>query len=94
MRHYEMLVDLSHIRDMCRGINKFKKGYQPRTNLLNAEKGNLLTDPHQIENRWMNYFCQLLNVQLVGGISRQKYRQQTHLFQSPASLRLRMLLES
>jgi hypothetical protein len=31
---------------------------------------------------WMNYFCQLLNVQQVGVLGRQKYRQQSHLCQS------------
>jgi hypothetical protein len=27
-----------NIRDMCRGINDFKKGYQPRTNLVKKRK--------------------------------------------------------
>jgi hypothetical protein len=52
---------------MYGGINEFKKGYQPRTNLVKHEKGALLADPHKIVNRWMNYFRQLLNVQQVGG---------------------------
>jgi hypothetical protein len=38
------------------------------------EKGDLLADPLKIVNRWMNYFCQLLNVQLVGGISQTEIR--------------------
>jgi hypothetical protein len=41
------------------------------------EKGDLLADPHKIVNRWMNYFCQLLNFQWVGVLGRQKYRQQS-----------------
>jgi hypothetical protein len=57
-----------NIRDLYRGINEFKKSYQPRTDLVKDEKGDLLVDPHKIVNRWMNYFCQLLNVQRVGGI--------------------------
>jgi hypothetical protein len=57
-----------NIRDLYRGIDTFKKGYQPRTNLVKDERGDLLADPHKIVNRWMNYFCQLLNVQWVGGI--------------------------
>jgi hypothetical protein len=44
------------------------KGYQPRTDLVNDQKGDLHVDPHKIVNRWMNYFCQLLNVQRWGGI--------------------------
>jgi hypothetical protein len=57
-----------NIRDLYRGINEFKKGYQPRTNLVRDERGDLFADPHKIVNRWMNYFGQLLNVHQVGGI--------------------------
>jgi hypothetical protein len=45
----------NRIRDLYRGINKFKKGYQPRTNLVKDERGDLLADPHKILNRWKNY---------------------------------------
>jgi hypothetical protein len=31
-----------NIRDLCRRINKFKKGYQPRRNLVKDENGDLL----------------------------------------------------
>jgi hypothetical protein len=57
-----------NIRDLYRGINEFKKGCQPRTSLVKDEKGDLLADPHKIVNRWMNYLCQLLNAQWMGGI--------------------------
>jgi hypothetical protein len=46
-----------NIRDLYRGINEFKKGYQPRTNLVRDERGDLLADPHKILNTWKNYFC-------------------------------------
>jgi hypothetical protein len=46
-----------NIRDLYRGINKFKKSYQPRTNLVRDERGDLLVDPHIILNTWKNYFC-------------------------------------
>jgi hypothetical protein len=36
--------------------------------LVNAERGNLLTDPHKILVRWKNYFCQLLNVHVSSGV--------------------------
>jgi hypothetical protein len=54
--------------DLYRGINGFKKGYQPRTNLVKDERGDLLADPQKILNRWKNYFCQLLIVHGVGGV--------------------------
>jgi hypothetical protein len=39
-----------------------KKSYQPRTNTVKDEKGNLIADCHSILTRWRNYFSQLLNV--------------------------------
>jgi hypothetical protein len=57
-----------NIRDLYRGINEFKKGYQPTTNLVKDKRGNLLADPYKILNRWKNYFCKLLNVHGVGGV--------------------------
>ena len=49
-------------RDLYRGINDFKKGYQPTTNIVKDEKGDLVTDCHSILLRWRNHFSQLLNV--------------------------------
>jgi hypothetical protein len=43
-----------NIRDLYRGINRFKKAYQPGTNLVKDERGDLLADPHKILNRWKN----------------------------------------
>jgi hypothetical protein len=57
-----------NIRDLYRGITEFKKGYQPKTNLVNDERGDLLVDPQTILTRWKNYFCPLLKVQGPGGI--------------------------
>jgi hypothetical protein len=53
---------------LYRDINEFKKFYQPRTNLVKDERGDLLPDPHKILNKWKNYFCQLLNVHGAGGV--------------------------
>jgi hypothetical protein len=47
---------------LYRGINEFKKGYQPRTNLVKYDNGDLLADYYSILNRWKNYFCQLSSV--------------------------------
>jgi hypothetical protein len=37
-----------NIRDLRRGINEFKRGYQPRSNLVKDENGDLLADLHII----------------------------------------------
>jgi hypothetical protein len=60
-----------NIRDLYRGINEFKKGYQPRNNLVKNENGDLLADSHSILNRWKYHFYQLLNVHRVSDV-RQK----------------------
>ncbi|PNF37156.1 hypothetical protein B7P43_G00417 [Cryptotermes secundus] len=51
-----------NIRDLYRGINDFKRGYQHRKNLVKDRSGDLFTDS-DVLNRWKKYFCQLLNVQ-------------------------------
>jgi hypothetical protein len=57
-----------NIRDLYRGITEFKKGYQPKTNMVKDERGDLLVDPQKILTKWKNYFCQLLKVQGPGSI--------------------------
>jgi hypothetical protein len=51
-----------NIRDLHRGINGFKKGYQRRINIIKDENGNLLADPQSVWNRWKNFFNQVLNI--------------------------------
>jgi hypothetical protein len=51
-----------NIRNLCIGINEFKKGYQPRMNIIKDENGNLLADPQSVLNRWKNFFNQVLNI--------------------------------
>ena len=59
---------IKNIRDLYRGINDFKKCYQPRTNIVKDEKGDLVADTHSILARWRNYFSQLLNVHGVNDV--------------------------
>jgi hypothetical protein len=51
-----------NIRDLYRGINEFKEGYQPIINIIKDENGNLLADPQNVLNGWKNFFNQELNV--------------------------------
>jgi hypothetical protein len=39
-----------------------QRGYEPRSNLVKDENGDLLADSNTIVNRWKSYFFQLLNV--------------------------------
>jgi hypothetical protein len=51
-----------------RGINEFKRGYQPRNNIVKNENGDLLANSNNILNRWKNYFSQLLKVHNVSDV--------------------------
>ena len=53
---------IKNIRDLYRGINDFKKGYQPRTNIVKDEKSDLVADSHCILARWRNHLSQLFNI--------------------------------
>ena len=39
---------INNVRDLHRGINEFKKGYQPRTIIVKDVKGYLVADSHSI----------------------------------------------
>jgi hypothetical protein len=51
-----------NVRYLYRGINEFRKGYQPRINVTEDKNGNLLADPQSVLNRWKHFFNQLLNI--------------------------------
>jgi hypothetical protein len=53
---------INNSRDTCRGINDFKKGYQPILRILLDEKGDLITDSPSILAKWRNHFSELLIV--------------------------------
>jgi hypothetical protein len=51
----ELYSKNKNTRHLYRGITEFKKGYQPKSNLVN-ERGDLLADPQKILTTWKNYF--------------------------------------
>jgi hypothetical protein len=57
-----------NIRDMYRGINELKRGYQSRSSLVKDENGDLLADSNDIVNKWKSYFTHLLNVHNVSDV--------------------------
>ena len=64
---------------MYRSINAFKKGYQPITNIVQDEKGDLVTDSHSILAKERKLFYQLLNVHGVSNVRQEKiHKQQNH----------------
>jgi hypothetical protein len=56
------LIIKTKILEICRVINEFKKGYQPRIIIMKDENSNLLADPQSVLNSWKNFFNQVLKV--------------------------------
>jgi hypothetical protein len=75
-----------NIRDLYREINEFKRGYQPRNNLVKDENGDLLADSHNILNRQKNFFSQLLNVHNVSDVRQIKVNTAEPLLPDPSRL--------
>jgi hypothetical protein len=48
-------ITSKNITQLYTGINGFKRGYQPRYNLVKNGIGDLLEDSNKILIRWMNY---------------------------------------
>jgi hypothetical protein len=50
---------MKNIRDIYTSIDDFKKGYQPRTNMVKVENGDLVIGYYIILARRRNRFSQL-----------------------------------
>ena len=70
---------------MYRGINDFKKGYQPRCNIVKDEKGDLVADSHNTVARGRNYFSQLLNVHGVKEVGQAEIHTAEPLVPDPSA---------
>jgi hypothetical protein len=80
-------------RDLFRNINEFKRGYQPRSNLVKDENGDPLADSHNILNRWKNYFSQLLNVHNASDIRQIEANTTEPLVPGPSRLEVATAIE-
>ena len=84
---------IKNIRDLCRGISDFKKGYQPRTNVVKDEKGDLVADSYSIVARWRNYLSQLLNVHGVNDIKHTDIHTPEPLVPEPRAFEVQLAIE-
>ena len=81
---------IKNIRNLYRGINDFKKGYQPRTNIV---KGDFTADSHSILARWRNYFSQLLNVHEVDDDRQTEIHTAEPLVPEPSTFEVELAIE-
>ena len=47
---------------MYKGINEFKKGYQPSAYVIKKHDGSIVADTTSILRRWEQFFSNLINV--------------------------------
>ena len=78
---------------MYRGINDFKKGYQPRTNIVKDEKGDLVTDSTHILVTWRNHFSELLNIHAVNEVRQPKIHTAEPLVPEPSAFEVELAIE-
>ena len=84
---------IKNIRDLYRGINDFQKGYHPRTNILKDEKGDTVTDCHNILAKWRYHFSQLFNVHGVNEIRQTEIHTAEPLVPEPSAPEFEMAIE-
>ena len=68
---------IQNIRDLYRGINDLKKGYQPKCIIVKDEKDDLVADSHSIVVRWRKSFSQLFNVHGVKDVGQAEIHNRT-----------------
>jgi hypothetical protein len=83
-----------NIRELCREMNGFRRGYQPRSNLVKDENGDLLEDSHNIVNGWTSYFSHLLNVRSISDVRQKEIHIAEKLVSDPCPYELKLLLQS
>ena len=56
IEEFETNSKIKNIRGLYRDIHDFKKGYEPRNNIVKDESCDLFANSHSILARWKNYF--------------------------------------
>ena len=82
-----------NIRELHTRISDFKKGYQPRTNTVKDEKGDLVADSHSILDRWRNYFSELLNVHGDNDVRQTEIHTAEPVVPEPSAFEVEMAIE-
>jgi hypothetical protein len=84
---------INNIKDLYRGINDFKKGYQPITVIVKDEKGDFVADSHSIVATWKNYFSQILNVHGISDVRQAEIHKAEPLVPESSVLEVELAIE-
>jgi len=74
-------------------IGDFKKGYQPRTNIIKDGKGDLVLDSNRILARRKNCFSQLFNAHEVNDDRQTEIRTAEQLVTEPSAFEVEVAIE-
>ena len=76
------------------GFSDFKKGYQPRANIVKMSKVIwMTTDSHSIFASWRNHSSQLLNVHGVKDVKHTEIHTAEPLVPEPSAFQVEMAIE-
>jgi len=84
---------IKNIRDLYRGINGLNKGYQPRTNIVEDDKGDLVADSHSNLAKWRYHFSQLLNIHGVNDVRETNIHTAEPLVPEPSAIEFELDIE-
>jgi hypothetical protein len=79
---------------LYRGINDFKKSYQPRNSIVINKRGDSVTEPHGIVDRWKNYFSHILNVHEGTEVKQTEIQVAEPLVPEPGAFEAEMAIEN
>jgi len=88
----EINSKIKNIRDLYRWINEFKKGYQPRINIIQGEKGDLVR-LQQYLARWRNHFYQLFNIHGISDVRQTEIHTAEPLVPEPSAFEVEIAIE-
>ena len=83
---------VNNVRDLYRGINDFKKGYQPRTDIVKDEKVDIVADCHSILDRWRKHISQLQSVHGANDVRQTEIRTAQPLAPGRSALEVEMAI--
>jgi hypothetical protein len=83
----------TRISETCIGASMTKQGYQPKTNVVKDEKGDLVADCHSVLGRWRNHFFQPLNVHGVNDVRQTEIHTAEPLVLEPSASEVEMAIE-
>jgi len=85
---------IKNIKVLQSGNNYSKKGYQPITNTVKVENGDLVTDSNNILARWRKHFSQQFNAHGVNDVRQTHIHTAEPLMPEPSAFKIEMAIEN